>query len=273
MIIINRDADKEQTEKLGLEQEVVSPEERHQRGYLASRIIAECGGILDDHEAVHMFFDVINFMKRESISEGRIGKLYSGMAKELMPTAMRVFKQYMDDYLVHYDEVAYKAICFASTTREIPDHVVDLNPQIYNLYDQMVDTSFKQDKERYFSLRERMVAECRLILDDYEAMEMVFNIVLFMRRRLLQGNGLNCVKRPWSWKKIFFMQRVKRHYFCEVKKVIPIAKKVYMLLSAEHTLCCEVEKINSAFISAASRLIYATKYKKAASGIGTPMPP
>ena len=258
VIIINRDTD-EGDEKADLKQTTASPAEKHQSWYLSSRVTAECKDILDDIRAVCMFFDVIKFMermyKKKNKSIEQAAKLYKDMTKELMSTAEKVFKLFMDDYLVHFDDVSNEAIHFASASRHIPDYVADEHTKIYELYERMVSIPEKQNRGRYYRLREKMVAECRDLLGDYEAMEIVFNIVFFMRKELLHGIGSKCGKKTSECQKKFLVLRMKRCYFHKIQKVIPIAKKVFMFLFKEYIIHSN-QRVADAYISATSRLIY-----------------
>ena len=235
---------------------VASSDERRQLQYLSSRIITECRDILDDSDAVLMLFSVIEFMnrmyKKKAISVERAGKLYNGMIKDSMPTAERIFKLYMDDYLTYFDGVGIEAINYASTSRYVPDYVSDEN---FQLREQIAHEPKKQDRERYFRLRERMVAECGNLLDDYEAMEIIFNIVNFMWRKLSHGRGLKLNKETMGWKKKFMVWRMKRQYLHKMHKVIPIAKWIFMFLFKEY-IVNRNQRAKNAYVSATSRLIY-----------------
>ena len=210
-----------------------------------------------------MFLGVVNFMRRmyegKGISIDQAEKLYKDMVKDSLSTAGRIFNLFMDDYLKHFDHVAIEAICYASTSRYVPDYVSDAS---FEIYEQTTRWAKEQDRERYFRLRERMVAECGDLLGDYEAMEVVFNIVRFMQEELFHGRGLKCNKKNRGWKKKFLVWRMKKWYFYKIQKVIPIAKRVFMFLFNEYHTISRNPRVKEAYVSATTSLIHVSSGRK-----------
>lgn len=235
--------------------ESLHPEEWQKlRRYLSAKIIAECKDILDDRKAVCLLFDVIKFIrkmdKEQNFPIEQAGELYKYLAEDLMPIAVRIFMWFMDDYLQYFDDVGIMALRFASISGRMPD------------YDSCENSVKPEDKERYYRLRERMIAECKNILNDYIKINFVYDIVWFMVKELSKELMSGSNYKVKYLKKKFLVRKAKRKYFYEVRKVVPIAKRIGEILLEDYAIHHQEERINEVYMLAANRLIYASWDKK-----------
>ena len=230
-------------------------EEWHKvRSYLSARIIAECRDILDDRKAVCLLFDIVEFIrktgKEQNLPIKQAGELCQYLAKDLMPIAVRIFMWFMEDYLQHFDNVGNTALRFASVSWSMSD------------FDSSENSVKPEDKERYYRLRERMIAECKNILNDYIRINFVYDIVWFMVKELSKELMSGSNYKVKYLKKKFLVRKAKRKYFYEVRKVVPIAKRIGEILLEDYAIHHQEERINEVYMLAANRLIYASWDKK-----------
>lgn len=220
--------------------------------HLQEKIIAECSGVLRDKSLVDMFFNTVEFMRR-ILEHGDCGTaktaafIYWNMIKKYEGAACRIVDIFFRDYLRHFDDMGRRAF-FKLFKNTHPNYKV-----VYDNYKKMG----KPHRTRYLRLYAMMAAQCKNFTANSEAMYVVSEFSYYVIHSLYNGEKMNELIKDLKFGKRFFIMQTKRKYYKNLRKVIPVAVRVFELSRMEyHAFHQDKDAVYEAYSRACNYLLF-----------------